>query len=107
MPRDRRTGIGKGDREGAETDTKGRERMRCRGRRRKKIRTGVKNSPPHPSAFLELRVSFFLCEFNKLLMGASLPDFRLTHRAVEIGFLFCFFFNLVWFGFKFVYLFRP
>lgn len=47
-------------------------------------------SPPTPSAFLELRVSFFLHEFNKLLMGASLPDFRLTHRAVEIGFVFFF-----------------
>lgn len=69
--------------------------MRCRGRRRK-IRTGVKN-PPTPSAFLELRVSFFLHEFNKLLMGASLPDFRLTHRAVEIGFVFFFFF-LIWCG---------
>ena len=51
-------------------------------------------------------MSFFLREFNKLLMGASLPDFMLTDRAVEIGFFF-FFFNLVWFGFKFVYLFRP
>ena len=36
-------------------------------------------------------MSFFLHEFNKLLMGASLPDFMLTYRAVEIGvFFICF-----------------
>ena len=37
-------------------------------------------------------MSFFLHEFNKLLMGASLPDFMLTYRAVEIGVFF------IWFG---------
>lgn len=77
-----------GDRRGRDRH-EGERENEVQRKEEEEIRTGVKN-PPTPSAFLELRVSFFLHEFNKLLMGASLPDFRLTHRAVEIGFVFFF-----------------